>query len=321
MITSLGQRLAILALSLSLGACATYDRAKPAPALAGPIAVNVKSEQLSAMNDLPIGAYKIPESDVVVTGHQRGQAGAAMFGLIGIAIAHAANSNGSAAGVSNTEQILRIKLADQTRVAIENEIAQQSLGDKLTTGTGATQLDVTSALLLSYVNDTESRPFAVLKVALTGAGRRPLWETRYFASTGEVRPLEGVNGWTANGGEPLKAAIATSLQRAVRVLLNDVTRPYARDDKEMMIVEGGFPYLRQRLQIKGYRLTEEDNYIAFVPKIGDVMVLAGVNVLDKSATVYRPAKPDDVVFKILPDSPIAESKPAISLAPTDTRQK
>lgn len=321
MISSLCRRLAVLALSLSLGACATYDRTKPAPVVAGPIAINVKSEQLSAMNDLPIGAYKIPDSDVVVSGHQRGNGGALLFGLLGVAVVHAANSNSSAAGVSNTEQILRLKLADQTRVAIEAEIAQQSLSGSLAIGTGATQLDVTSALLLSYVNDTQSRPFAILKVALTGADKRPIWETRYLATTGEVRALEGPDSWTADGGAPLKAALATSLQRAVKVLLTDVVKPYARDEKEMTTVEGGFPYLRQRLQLKGYRLVEDEKYIAFVPKIGDVMVFAGVNVLDRSTTVYRPAKPDDEVLKMLPDLPAAESKPTASLAPAGAVQK
>jgi hypothetical protein len=36
-----------------------------------------------------------------------------------------------------------------------------------------------------------------------------------------------------------------------------------------------------------------------VPRLGDVMVFAGVNVFEKSAITFRPARKDDVVFKLL----------------------
>ena len=205
--STLGQKLAIVTICLSLGACATYDRAKPAPAVAGPINIKMNSEQLSGWTDLPVGAYKVPESDVIITGHQRGQAASLLFGVLGVAIAHAANSNASAAGVSNTEQVLRMKLTDQTRTEIESLTAQQPLAAKFSVqAAGGTQLDVSSALLLSYTNDTQVRAFTVLKAVLNGPDKRPLWETRYFASTGDARPLEGPDSWTGNNGEALKAA-------------------------------------------------------------------------------------------------------------------
>lgn len=275
--------------------------------------MKVNGEELSGWTDLPLGVYKIPNSDVIVTGHQRGQAGV-MFGLLGAAVVHAANSNGSAAGVSNTEQILRIRLADQTRSEIEAMTAQQPLAGKFGGQPGATQLDVSSAVLLSYTNDSSVRPFAVLKVSMSGADKRSLWETRYFASSGETRPLEGANGWTADEGAPLKAVVAANLRQAVKVMLNDVARPYARDDKRMTVVEAEFPYVKQRLQILGYSLTEDEKYIAFVPRIGDAMVLSGVNVLDRAVTVYRQAKPDDVVVKLVPQAPAAGTGTATSPA-------
>lgn len=307
--STLGQKLAITIVCLSLAACASYDRAKPAPTIAGSITVKVNSEQLSGWTDLPVGAYKVPDSDVIITGHQRGNMAGIMFGVLGVAVAHASNSNSTAAGVNSTEQILRIRLSDQTRSQIAEVVAQQPLAGKFSKQVGAAQLDVSTALLLSYVDDTRVRPFAVLKVVLSGADKRPLWETRYFASTGEAKPLEGVDSWTAQGGEPLRAVVAANIRQAVKVMLNDVAQPYARDDKQMTVVEAGFPYIKPRMQILGYRLTEDERYIAFVPKIGDAMVLSGVNVLDKTVTVYRPAKADDVVFKLAPESSTAGMKP------------
>ncbi|MCY1381576.1 hypothetical protein D9M69_695000 [compost metagenome] len=105
-------------------------------------------------------------------------------------------------------------------------------------------------------------------------------------------------------------------------MLDDVAQPYTRDDKRMTAVEAGFPYLRPRVQMLGYNLIEDEKYIAFVPKIGDAMVLSGVNVLDKSVTVYRPAKADDVTFKLLPDSPPTASKStSLPVAAPQTAQK
>ncbi len=318
MYSTLCQKLSIIAVCLSISACATYDRTKPAPMVVGSITVKVNNEQLSTWSDLPIGAYKIPESDVIVTGHQSGQGASMMFGVLGVAIAHAANSSGSAAGVNNTEQLLRIKLTDQTRGEIEKLIGQPPLVDKFTTLPGVTQLDVSSGLLLSYANDINVRLFTVLKVVLKGADKRPVWETRYFASTGEAKPLEGANSWTANDGELLKTTVTANLRQAINVMLNDVAQSSARDDKQMIVVEAGFPYLKQRAQILGYRLTEDEKYIAFVPKLADALVLSGVTVLGKSASVYRPAKPEDVVLTLMPDSPMPEVKASTSPALAST---
>lgn len=299
MFSVFSQKLAIATVCLSLTACATFERAKPAPAVGGPIAVKMNSAELSSWSDLPLGAYKIPESDVIVSGHQRANVAPLLFGVVGVGIAHAANSNSSAAGVSNTEQILRIKLTDQTRSEIESTVSQEPLVAKFSEQSAVAQLDVSPALLLSYVSDTDVRPYVILKAVLGSAGKPGVWETRYFAATGEAKPLEGPQSWTADDGKALKSVVAANLRQAVNVMLRDVAEPYVRDDADMTIVEGDFPYLKQRVQMLGYKLTEDEKYIAFVPKIGDVMTLSGVNVLDKSTVVVRPARPGDVSFKVV----------------------
>lgn len=298
----LGQRLAALGLCLSLGACATYERTKPAPAVAAPLSVTISSEQLSGWTDLPIGAYKVPDSDVIITGHQKGVALAGpLFGLIGLAVVHAANASSSAAGVANTEQAMRIKLNDVTRAEIERQIADASLADRYSMRPGGVQLDVSSGLLLSYVSDTQVRPYLILKATINGADRKPLWFTRYFASTGEAKALEGPGSWTADGGEPLRAALSINMRQAVKVMLTDIARPKARDDKQMTVVEGHLPFVRPRVAMLGYLVADDDRYIAFAPKMGDASALSGVSVMDKSVVVYRAAKPDEPVFRMLPE--------------------
>lgn len=299
MFSALNEKLTVAIVCLSLTACATFERTKPAPAVGGHIAVKVNSAQLSSWSDLPVGAYKIPESDVIVSGHQRANAAGLLFGVVGLGIAHAANSNSSAAGVSNAEQILRIKLTDQARSEIESTVSQQPLMAKFNEQSAVAQLDVSPALLLSYVSDIEVRPYVILKAVLGSAGKPAVWETRYFAASGGAKPLEGPGSWTADDGKELKSVIAANLRQAVNVMLHDVAEPYVRDDTQMTIIEGDFPYIKQRVQMLGYKLTEDEKYIAFVPKIGDAATLSGVTVLDRSAVVIRPAKPGDVSFKLV----------------------
>ena len=53
----------------------------------------------------------------------------------------------------------------------------------------------------------------------------------------------------------------------------------------------------------GYQVAEDERSIVFVPKLGDVLVFAGVNVMDKSVTTVRPALPDDARLKLVDDAP------------------
>ena len=299
MFPALSRRLAIAAICLSLAACATYNRTRPAPAVDGAIAVNVLAgNQLSTWGDLPVGAYRVPDSDVIVMGHQRGQGIAAMmFGVVGLAIAHAANSSATAAGTTNVEQILRIRLSEQTRAEVDGLIARAPLAERFGKAPGAAQLDVSSALLLSYLNDGKVRPFIALKVALNDADRRPVWETRYFASLGQTRSLEGADSWTAGEGDPLRQAVSAGLRRALRFMLEDVVRPYPRDDEKKILMEADFPAMAMRLRLIGYRLWEDEQHVAFSPRVGDGALFSGVYLLDKDATSYRLLDPDDPLLR------------------------
>jgi hypothetical protein len=290
---------AVLLVCFVFSGCANHYQSLPAPQIEGRLRVTVDGEPLSTMSETPIGAYKVPESDVVVTGHQRGGAFGAMFGLFGAAVAHAANSSSGAARVQNAEPFLRIKLAERTQAEIARAVADPPLATKFTTESGVGRLEVSSTLLLSYQGDTQVRPFVVLKAKLRDTHQKALWDSRYFASTGEARPLEGVGGWASNDGEFLQASIDSALRQAVRAMLRDVAQPVVRDDEQTSIVEGHFPYHEQRLQVLGYVLTEEDNYITFAPKLSGGMVISGIHVLRRDTATHRPARSDDSTLRVL----------------------
>jgi hypothetical protein len=56
---------------------------------------------------------------------------------------------------------------------------------------------------------------------------------------------------------------------------------------------GYFPFMNKRLQVVEYSITEGADWIAFSPKIIGTSLLAGVNIMDKSATKIRVATKDD----------------------------
>ena len=66
-----------------LGGCATYDLTKAPPAETQPIAITYSSEGPSGWTDLPLGAYRVPNSDVIVSGHEKGGIGM-LFGVVGV---------------------------------------------------------------------------------------------------------------------------------------------------------------------------------------------------------------------------------------------
>ncbi|MFC5497653.1 hypothetical protein ACFPOE_08920 [Caenimonas terrae] len=292
---------------VSLTACASFEFTKAAPAHTQAVTLKSSGEEISGWNDLPIGVYRVPDSHVVITGHQKGQGAALLFGLVGVAVAHAANASAGATAVQDVESKLRIKLDAPMEKAMAEVAAAPEYSKHLTraAGKGNAQMELTPALILTFVNDTLVRPYVILRANMKANGANPAWSTRYIASPGQARPLVGPGGWLEGDGSRLRAAVDTNMRLAMRAMASDLAKPAARDDKAMTMVQANFPFVKPRFQTLGYRLSEDDNYLTFVPKLGDVMVFAGVNVFEKSAITFRPAQKDDAVFKVL-EEPVAK---------------
>jgi hypothetical protein len=77
----------IVALSVilffSFSGCATYHYQKPAPAQPQKISVKV-SEMGFTDKNIPVGVYRVPESPIIVTGHQGKPGAFSAFGLLGM---------------------------------------------------------------------------------------------------------------------------------------------------------------------------------------------------------------------------------------------
>jgi hypothetical protein len=299
----------VVAAATLLSGCASFEYTKAAPAQQAAVTVKASGEELSGWTDLPIGTYRVPESDIIISGHQKGHMAGLLFGVVGVAVAHAANAGAGADTVKDAESILKIKLHDAFDASVARVLAAGGYGGRYTQerAQGSVRLVVTPAAVLSFVSDTQVRPFVVLKAVMLGADSKPLWTTRYIASSAQLRPMLGDGGWLDQDGGALKSTLQDNLDKAVRTMLADVAKPYPRDDNELTMVQANFPHVRQRFQTVGYRLSEDDNQLTFVPKLGDVLVFAGVNIFDKAAIHYRAATKDDAVFKMLPETPASDA--------------
>lgn len=294
--------IALFGASLLLTGCASFDNTKPAPAQAQPIAVKFTDEAVSGWTDLPVGTHRVPDSQVIISGHQKGGAAGILFGPLGLLVQGAVNSNIGEGATKDVKPALQLNITKRAQDIADAMVDSGRFTKVFTTkGDGPnTTLNVKSAVAVTFVGDTEVRPYVVLKASLDAVkDKQPGWSTRYIASSGQARPLVGSGSWTENAGESLKQSVDESLQRAVRFMLEDVASPSARDDNQLTLVQGYFPYVKQRFQTVGYKIAEDDQSITFIPKLGDVLVFTGVNVMDKAATTYRPATKDDAVFKML----------------------
>jgi hypothetical protein len=302
--------LALTSLTL-LSGCATFDRAKAPPPQSQPIAVSFTNEELSGWSDLPIGAYRIPDSQMIISGHQKGGAAGLLFGVIGIAIQNAVETNNGKESIKDIENTLRVTLTEQAQGITKSLISSGQFDKKFTTQAEANTptLSVFTSVIATYVNDTDVRPYIVLSASYKDAKtKEPIWSTRYFVSSGKALPLVGDVSWTANGGEALKRTLTANLEKGIKVMLADVSSPYPRNEAALHTVQGNFPYVRPRFQINGYNLQEDADTLVFVPRVGDVIVFAGVNVMDKSMTSLRLMTKDDPFWKVLPEEKLAAEK-------------
>lgn len=287
-------------LFMILSGCATFNYTKPAPTQQQIISIKVSDIGFTNINDIPMGAYRMPDSPIVVSGHQGKPGATSSFGLLG---ALAFGTSGSAKGeklISGVKDNLNFALKKQVMSTLEPLVTSKPHNQFFTLSELATNpvLFIEPAIVLTYVSDTDVMPFVAFKISLSRAGKKE-WASRYFSSTGRAKPLSGMNSWTANDSEALKDSIHKSLNKMVTMMLQDISNPLPRNDSNKVLVKGHFPFTRDLWEIVGFQLEDEKQYITVNPCISDFNVFAGVNILDKNTITYRPATKNDPPFKLI----------------------
>ena len=284
--------------SLPIVAAAKTPKATlAAPAAEGVTQVEFSTSPVSKWTDLPIGTYRVPNSDVIISGHQKSGAGM-LFGVVGLMVQNSVQASNGKQAMASAEQVLTFSIDEEARSVLQAELADPAWAGKYTLEAGAPRkLEVAGSVVMSFSTDQTVLPYVVLRVKLLSPGGSKLWTTRYIASGGVRKALVGEGSWTAADGG-LRAEVSASLHTAVRTMLRDIAVPYARDDAAMLAVQGYFPHVNKPIQVIGYKLAEEGGKLYFLPNLGTTIVFGGVNVIDTKLVNARPMAAGDK-FKLL----------------------
>lgn len=307
MIKPLSLRISFLVavIAIPMSSYAKQNAIEKPPSQIGITQIEYSIKQTSKWTDLPIGTYRVPNSDVIISGHQKGGAAPMLlFGVVGLAVQGSINAQSGKEAMASAEQALSISIDEEAKAVLARLIAEPSNAAKFTMGQTERKFEVTGAVVLSFANQAEALPYVTLRVKLLDKNGKKLWTTRYIASQGGRRPVVGEGSWTESGGLPLRANVSKNIETAIRTMLRDLNSPYPRDEASLLTAKGFFPHVNKPLQVVGYKLAEENGQILFLPKLGTTIVFAGVNVLTADTMNFAPTQPKDAPLKLLkPDDP------------------
>lgn len=255
-----------------------------------------------------MGTYRVPNSQVLVSGFQKGSALAIALGSVGgtagIALTSAAfgvatDSSGGKNAVQSDEAALQVSLASPATRILHTLLKRPEFGEfSLNANPAAYALKIRGDVVLQFFDNGDVRPFVVLNANLLSPHHESLWTTRYVASLGAPRPLSGDPSWTTPAGT-LNETVSAELQRALLVMLTDVSSPYPRNKNDRIAVQGYFPFIKKRIQVVGLRLADAGDWFAFSPNVPVTSSLSGVNIMDKSVAQFRVAKSNDPRLKVI----------------------
>ena len=293
-----------LMLLLLLASTPLYVLANPtathaAPRERGLTQIEFSADQMSRLTDLPTGSYRVPDSDVVISGSQRnGAAPYVLFGTVGMAIQGSVNAYSGKDAVASAEQALSFSIDEEAKAKLQAAMAESDYAAFFTSDANTDhRYEIAGSVAFCFINQRDAQAYVVLRVKLLGQRDETIWTTRYIASTGARRPLAGDGSWTADNA--LRPHVSKLLDLAIRTMLKDIAHPYPRDDTSLVTVRGYFPHDTKPLQLVGYKLADENGRMLFLPKLGSTFVFAGVNILDTASVAQNPTVEGDEPLKVL----------------------
>ena len=275
----------------ALMAVASFACASAQPAQPTPIVIEYSSAGPSALTDLPMGSYRVPDSNVIIMGYHHGSPLGILFGAAGMLAQGAINAEQSKETAQANQGAWQLHIVQQASDVTRAALASGRYGQAFTLEAqpDAPTVSIVPYVVITFVTETEIRPSVFLKATL----RRPGQSARtsvYVCCVTQALPVAGDNGLTASGGAPLKAMLAHQLETAVGVMLQDLSGAYARDESKVVGVTAVFPYQRMKLSLGGYDLFEDDNSMIFAPRVGLLYSGSQIWIMDKSAIIIIRAR-------------------------------
>lgn len=269
----------------------THALSQPMPDTKGQLALKVLNERPSTMSDMPMGVYQIPDTSVYVSGHQ-GSAGVGMlFGIIGVAAAHAAAQNTAERKTQDVTNQLRVDLRSITEQVVVGEVARRADSGRFAPAgaAGAGTIEIIPYLVVNFIGEDRVRFWVALKASLRDASGGEKWKTKYHAGVGEARPLTGPDGWASEDGSRVREVVGRNLHLAVDALLRDASGTLPRGTGRTVTIKTQWIWMKPFFESKAAVLEETDDTLTVLPDVMDGLVFAGVNILDKKAITVEAA--------------------------------
>ncbi|WP_133064380.1 hypothetical protein [Sandarakinorhabdus cyanobacteriorum] len=260
------------------------------PAAPPPLGLFIDGKGPNGMSDLPMGVKRIPDSNIVVSGHQKGGALGLLFGVVGMAIQSSANTDAGGKRTNDIQDALRFDVTGRARELTTSILAEKPFEGAYTllTEESPTAVSMVPYIVLTFVNETDVRPYIVLKTKLEPeAGSKKPRTIKYFCCEGPAMPLTGAGSLTENNGEKLKALLNTELDTALRLMLTDRRQPFARDDEARLDIKGSLPFVGKPLKWRGWDLGNFKDY-RLLEFRGGIMVFGGVHAVEPGALEITP---------------------------------
>lgn len=286
------KQMVILAMVASTPVLMAQTTAPQAPASAdptpspAPTAIAFSEKGANGMSDLPMGVHRIPDSNVIVSGHQGGGGIGMLLGPIGLLVQSSANAEAGTGKVRNVEDDLRFdvraKAIDMTNALVAGDKFRTAF--TLTPQPGGSTMTVTPYVVLTFVKKTENvRPYVVLKTKLA-TGSDSGKTIKYFCCEGEALPLASL---TENNGARLKELLTAELDTAVNVMLLDRSQPFRRNDEAKVTTNGLLPFIGKPVKWKGFDLGRYKDY-NLIEFRGGMIVFSGVNIVEPGGLEITP---------------------------------
>jgi len=269
--------------------CATYDRIADYPKPGQPTTVAVTAKPMSKMSELPLGAYYDDQRQIVISGHQKGMWGGMMFGLVGVLVLDEANKSIAEDKFGGSARSAAVDLGTITRELVDEAIAsERTLGWVKTNGVA--QLQLSPYAVFTVLKSGKARLYAMLRAEIPGPTREPQWSVRYFCRAPGEYMIEGNDGWMTD--DRFAAGMRIAMKSALHVCAQDCLGRLR--GTKTVTAKGPLAYMNNDTIPWRYIVVDEsDDAIVARFAAGDVLVMAGTHVLDRSDHEIAPADFED----------------------------
>src|SRR5258706_14697021 len=103
-----------------------------APTEASPTTIVYPGKGPSGWTDLPMGAHRIPDSNVIISGHQKGGGIGILFCVVGVLVQSTANADAGRRAVGNVQDRLRFDVAAKAAEMTGTIVAGDAYRQKFT---------------------------------------------------------------------------------------------------------------------------------------------------------------------------------------------